>query len=268
MWIFVVILVLLLLYLFLLHGHTGNPDLVKLQGWSYAHRGLHMKPTVAENSITAFRLAVEHGYGAELDVHLLKDGGLAVFHDSDLKRITGKEGMIEDLTIEELKNYPLEESGDTIPTFREVLDLFEGKAPLIVELKTKGSNADALCRAVDEMLKDYRGTYCIESFDPRCVLWYKKNRSEVVRGQLSCNFLKEKKGLAKVGYFFLTNLLMNFMTEPDFIAYSFKDRANLSNRICTKLFGLQAVSWTLRTKQEYDIAVAEGALPIFEQFVP
>lgn len=264
----IVILILFLLYLFLLHGRRGNPGLEKLQGWSYAHRGLHKKPGIGENSMTAFRLAVEHGYGAELDVHLLKDGGLAVFHDSDLRRITGEAGDIEDLTTAELKNYRLEASDDTIPTFREVLDLFEGKAPLIVELKTKGNNAPALCQAVSQLLKDYQGDYCIESFDPRCVLWYKKNEPQVVRGQLSCNFLPEKKGAAKAGYFFLTNLLLNFLTKPDFIAYRFKDRNNLSNRICTKLHGLQAVSWTLKSQQEYDTAVAEGALPIFEQFEP
>ena len=58
-----------------------------LARWDYAHRGLHDKEVGSpENSLAAFKEAVESGYGAELDVHLLKDGNLAVIHDSSLFR--------------------------------------------------------------------------------------------------------------------------------------------------------------------------------------
>ena len=75
----------------------------QLKGWRYAHRGYHDKPQIPENSLPAFRRAIEHGWGAELDVHLLKDGTLAVFHDSQLARCTGEEGILEDLTYGEMK---------------------------------------------------------------------------------------------------------------------------------------------------------------------
>ncbi|MBQ5799377.1 MAG: hypothetical protein IIW18_01550, partial [Oscillospiraceae bacterium] len=108
-----------------------------LEGWRYAHRGLHdAAQGIPENSMTAFRRAVEHGFGAELDVHLLADGSLAVFHDSDLQRMTGREGKIEDLTAADLADYRLNGTEETIPAFAEVLALFEAaKLPLIVELK-------------------------------------------------------------------------------------------------------------------------------------
>lgn len=106
------------------------------QKYRYAHRGFHDKPVIPENSLPAFRRAIEHGFGAELDVHLLKDGTLAVFHDSDLRRCANVDGQIEDLTLEELKQLRLEGTDEQIPTFDEVLALFESATPLIIELKT------------------------------------------------------------------------------------------------------------------------------------
>ena len=94
-----IVLILLILYLLSLRGRSGYPGVEKLRGWNYAHRGLH-SPGVPENSLAAFRAAVEHGYGAEFDVHLLRDGGLAVIHDSVLKRTTGLDGKVEELTTE------------------------------------------------------------------------------------------------------------------------------------------------------------------------
>ena len=129
-----IILILAILYLLALRGRSGHPGVEKLRGWNYTHRGLH-SPGVPENSLAAFRAAVDHGYGSEFDVHLLRDGGLAVIHDSKLLRTTGREGRVEDLTTEELKDYCLEGTTETIPTFREVLDTFSGKAPVIIELK-------------------------------------------------------------------------------------------------------------------------------------
>jgi len=266
--ILVILLVLLLCYGLMLRGVANAPGLEKLQGWAYAHRGLHNKPTIPENSLAAFRLAVEKGYGAELDVHLLKDGGLAVIHDSALKRTTGAEGYEEDLSVEQLGNYCLEESSEPIPTFKQVLDLFEGKAPLIIELKTFRNNADALCEAVCRQLESYQGDYCLESFDPRVIRWLRKNRPQLIRGQLSMNFCKQHSGQGAWADFALTHLLCNFLTRPHFIAYNFGDRGGLSNRLCLDLWSLQGVSWTIRRQEDFDACVAEGLLPIFEQFEP
>jgi len=116
------------LYVLSTQGRTGHPGLSALQGWNYAHRGLHdaEKP---ENSMAAFRAALENGYGIELDIHLIKDGNLAVIHDTSLLRTTGRDGKITDLTTEDLANYHLNGTQETIPTFRQVLELFAGKAP-------------------------------------------------------------------------------------------------------------------------------------------
>lgn len=265
MWI--ILTVLFVLYLLSLRGRKGHPDLHKFRGWNYAHRGLHGNGK-AENSLSAFRSAVEKGYGAEFDVHLLADGGLAVIHDSNLKRVTGQEGRVEDLTAADLKNYRLQGTDDWIPTFREVLDTFAGKTPIVIELKCV-ENAAALCEAACKEMEGYEGLWCMESFDPRVVYWLKKNRPGIIRGQLAENSLKNPD--VKLPWylkFALSYNLENFLCRPDFIAYDFGTRKNLSNFLCRKFWGLEAVAWTLRTPADHETALKEGWIPIFEHYEP
>ena len=259
--------VLVTIFMLLLQGRKDHPGLKALQGWYYAHRGLHAKGR-PENSMAAFRAALEGGYGIEFDLHLLKDGNIAVVHDSLLKRTTGREGRVEDLTTEDLKNYFLEGTEETIPTFQQLLDLYAGKAPLIVELKPVGNNHAQLCETACRMLDGYQGPYCLESFDPRCIRWLKKNRPELIRGQLSENWLKTRTDLPWLIRFALTYNLLNFWTSPDFIAYKFADRNTTANYYCRKVWKMVGVSWTIKTKEDFDTAVNEGWLPIFEGFIP
>lgn len=262
-----ILLLLVLLYILSTKGRSGHPGLEALRSWKYAHRGLH-GDSLPENSLAAFKAAVDHGYGAELDVHLLADGGLAVIHDSKLARTTGKEGRVEELTTAQLAEYPLEGTNQTIPEFTEVLKIFEGKAPLIIELKVEHNN-DALCETVAKVLDGYKGIYCVESFDPRAVLWFKKNRPNVIRGQLTENYFKSGDvSLPWVLRFALTHQMFHFITKPDFVAYNCRDLKTISNTLTRKLWKMQGVAWTLRSRQAYDEAVAEGWLPIFENFRP
>ena len=263
-----VILILAILYLFAIRCRSGHPGLKDLEGWNYAHRGLHGHG-IPENSMAAFEAALEHGYGIELDVHLLKDGNLAVMHDSLLNRTTGQAGRVEDLTTEELKNYPLEGTEETIPEFMDVLTLYNGKAPMIIELKPVDNNYAALAEAACKMMETYKGVFCMESFAPRCVAWLRKNRPDIIRGQLTENFFKTKNDLPDWLRFALTHNLLNFLTNPDFIAYNFPHRKDsCTTELCRRLWKVQGVSWTLRSKADYDTAVNEGWLPIFEGFQP
>lgn len=219
--------------------------------------------------MAAFRAALEHGYGVELDVHLLNDGNLAVIHDSSLKRTAGLDVNVEDLTTAELVKYRLGGTEERIPEFRQVLELFAGKAPLIVELKPAGGNHDALAKAVCDMLDSYRGPYCLESFDPRCILWLKQNRPELIRGQLTYDYVRYAGSkMPFVLKFILTHQLENFLVKPDFVACRFGDRKNLGNFLVRKLWGVQGVTWTLKNPQEQETAVSEGWIPIFEDYEP
>lgn len=261
--------VVFILWGFLLRCRRKNPAWRVLKRYRYAHRGLHNKPTVPENSLAAFRAAVEHGLGAELDVHLLADGNLAVIHDSSLKRTAGADVEIEDLTAEDLKKYPLEESTEIIPLLDEVLPLFEGTTPLVIEVKVARGNADALCQTLAKKLDGYKGDYCMESFDPRAVRWFRVNRPRVCRGQLAENFFRSHDNdLPWLLRFAGTNLLSSCWTQPDFIAYKFEDRKNWSLRLCRLLWKPVELSWTIRSQEDLDTAEREGKLPIFEKFIP
>ncbi len=265
-WICGILLVLSILYVLCIGGRTRHTGLTALRGHVYAHRGLHNQ-TRPENSLAAFRAARDKGYGIELDIHLLRDGTLAVFHDHTLIRMTGQDGKIEDLTAADLKQYHLNRTVETIPTFGEVLSLLDGTVPLIVELKAAGNHA-ALADAAMKQLSHYHGAFCIESFDPRCLWHLKKRYPSVVRGQLSQNFIGSEEKLSGISKFILTHLLTNLLTRPDFIAYKFSDRHRLSVTLARKLWGVQGAVWTLTDPEQHKVALSEKYLPIFEHYEP
>ena len=265
----ILLVFLAVLWLLALRCRKGHPALETLRQFRYAHRGLHDSAGgIPENSMAAFRLAADLGYGVELDIHLTKDGRLAVIHDDSLLRTAGADVKASNLTAGELGQFRLEGTDEKIPFLEDVLPLFEGKAPLIVELKVE-KNPAALAEAACDLLARYKADYCIESFHPQAILWLKKNRPEVCRGQLSQNFLKGKgTGLGKAVDFAMTHLLTSFLTVPDFIAYNHEYRNNLSLKLARLIWGVQEVSWTIRTPEDMARCEKDGCLSIFENFEP
>ena len=143
-------------------------------------------------------------------------------------------------------------------------------APLIVELKAERGNAEALAAAASRVLKKYKGAYCVESFDPRCLMWLWQNEPDILRGQLSEDFSAHGDAQHLPGgiRWILANLLLNVRTRPDFIAYRFEDRGNLSLRLCRGFYKVQEASWTVRDRETMEKAEAAGNLVIFEHFDP
>lgn len=269
-WIVLTLLLLAGLWLLALRCKRKEPGFYGLSKFDYAHRGLHnSRAGIPENSLLAFRKAVKMGYGAELDVHLSEDGRLVVIHDESLLRTTGVNKNVCDCTAQELRGYFLEETGEPIPFLEEVLPLFAGKTPLIVELKPFRRNHAALAQATCDLLEQFPDlNYCVESFDPRALLWLKKHRPQVVRGQLSSNFMKDRSGLKGITALLMTNLLFNFLTVPHFVAYRFTDRDSLALRVCRKLWGVQEFSWTVTSPRRAQKLQREGSILIFEGFLP
>ena len=228
-----------------------------------AHRGANI--VAPQNTIEAFKMSMEIGCdGFETDIHLTKDGIPVVFHDDTLNRICGVDGNLKDYTFEELQQFRLMGTDEKIPAFTDILKAVDGRTPLIIEYKVE-NNADALCHTCNEILKDYNGLYCIESFHPLAVRWYRKKRPDVVRGQLSENFMKTNPNVL---YFFLNHLLFNFLTTPDFIAYNHKHYKSISRTLCRKLYRCLSVAWTIRSQEALDAMKAHFDLFIFEDFIP
>lgn len=274
----IIVISICLLYLWMIHPQNLNDD--KWEGFRhhyYAHRGLHdIQRNIPENSMAAFLKAVENGYGIELDVQLTKDGVPVIFHDGKTGRLLRDENgavintVLTELPLEELQRYHLLTSKEKVPLFEDVLKLVDGKVPLIVELKVANSSTDTnvLCSKADLLLRKYHGVYCVESFHPACVNWYRKNRPEIIRGQLAERPNAQAKGKMFVLTRIMQYLLTNFITRPNFIAYNHHNRYNLSRMLCHCLFKNPAVAWTIRSKQELEENHKYFDYFIFEHFLP
>lgn len=210
---------------------------------NFAHRGLHSADkTVPENSLAAFALAAENGYGMELDVQLSRDGEVVVFHDDDLKRVCGLDKRVDELTFAELRELRLCGTDERIPLFSEVLHVVAGRTPLIVELKNGRSNRE-LCRKTLSYLNAYEGEACIESFNPLIVAWFRFNAPHLLRGQLSQppEYYAEA-GFPKIGGFILGNTLLNALARPHFIAYRIGKKPLLVR--LSEALGAMKIGWT------------------------
>ncbi|MBE6541999.1 MAG: glycerophosphodiester phosphodiesterase [Ruminococcaceae bacterium] len=259
-----VIALIFAIYLFILLRPSCRKINDKRLLCEYAHRGLHGNG-IPENSLAAFKNAVDNGFGIELDIQLSSDGEVMVFHDYTLSRMTGDDRKLSDLTAAELMELRLDGGEEHIPTLRQVLDLVDGKVPLLIELKGESLNT-SLCPAANEILKSYSGVYCVESFNPILLSWYRKNRHDVVRGLLTTNLCKDKKttplNLA------LDIMVMNVLARPDFIAYNHRYPNRFVLKMITKIWRPETFAWTVREKESYDILHIKGERTIFEGFTP
>ncbi len=264
-----IVLIVIVLYLLSLRPNTGRKELMRsFEEYYIAHRGLFDNASDhPENSLPAFQLAVENGYGIELDVQLTSDGQMVVFHDNNLKRMCGKNKMLTQCTLEELHKLHLKNSQETIPLFSDVLQIVDGKVPMIVEIKNAGDYIKT-AQMLSEMMKNYHGVYCVESFQPKVVAWYRKNHPEVIRGQLSMHYIKEKKKGPYIQKFVLTNLMLNFYTKPDFIAYDYNYRNQFSYRLCRILYSVENVAWTIQSEEQLEEARKVFQVFIFDSFRP
>lgn len=231
---------------------------------NYAHRGLHdIESGIPENSVAAFRAAVKGGYGVELDVQLSKDGKVVVFHDDTLKRVCGVSGYVRDYNYDELRRMKLSGTEETIPLFSDVLKVLEnGKGSLVCELKNGQANEE-LCEKTLTLLKTFKGVYCIESFSPSIVNWFRKNASDVVRGQLATT-ANDYGRAPKFTAFLLSRCAFAFINKPHFIAYKNVKRPKRILNLCKK-HSIMLFAWT---SGEPDVDQELNDAVIFEGYRP
>ena len=260
-------IVLFCVYLLLMRTKRAHEKIAAYRGVNFAHRGLH-GDGAAENSLSAFRRAVEEGFGVELDVRLSADGELVVFHDSTLKRMTGVDKKVAELTLAELRELRLANTDDTVPTLREVFDLVDGRIPLLIEIKEKTGEHGVTDKLLSE-LEDYAGPYIVESFNPTALGRFRKSRRDVPLGILSEHFCSQKKNKGKPLYFALQNMLLNCLSTPDFVAYKHSDAHMFAFKLTRSLFGTVSAAWTVRSEEEEKMAKKNGFDSIiFENYIP
>ena len=232
----------------------------------YAHRGLWGKG-LAENSLPAFAAAVRAGYGIELDLQLSRDRRIMVFHDETLKRMCGVDKRVRDLTYAQLRTLRLSGTTETIPTLEEVLALVGGRVPLMLEFKGDTPNRALNLRAA-RLLDTYPGAFCVVSFSPLILRWFKHYRPSYARGQLVTKSQNHtRRGSRAVG-FLLSHLLLNFLSRPDFLSVNVRLRHRPVIRLLTGAVGVRGFLWTVRTDEEYKTCKKMGLFPIFETIRP
>ena len=225
-----------------------------------AHRGLH-NDIYPENSIGAYENAIKHGFAIELDVRVLKDGNLAIFHDYNLYRMCGVDKNIEDVTLDELKTYRLLNTEYTIPTLQEVLDVVDNKTPIMIELKPVKRHSK-IEEKVYNVIKNYKGDIAVKSFNPLSMLWFKRKAPQVIRGMLSSYF--HNTNLPRIYRRLIKRLTLFTLIKPDFISYDF---SNLPNKYVSKK-KVPILAWTITSKEMEEEALTVADNVIFQDYIP
>lgn len=267
--VFLLIMFLCVAFLFLIApNHKKRKEIHVFEQQLIAHRGLFNNQIgIPENSMLAFSKAIEKHFGIELDVQMTTDNKLVVFHDDNLKRMCGVDKRLTDCSFEELKQYTIGNSSEHIPLFDDVLSLIDGKVPIIVEIKSDGNWKETTIKTA-QRLDNYNGKYCIESFHPFVVHWFRKNRPSIIRGQLSTNYYKDNIKVSNIQKFLLSNLFLNCISRPDFIAYNHKHVCGFCYSVCRKVFTVTNAAWTIKNQDELIEAKKVFSIIIFDSFFP
>ena len=229
-----------------------------------AHRGLFDNQTLPENSLAAFDNAVKHGFAIELDVQMTKDGVLVVFHDDTLDRMTNATGVVEKMDYNQIKDITLLDTDCKIPTFKQILELVDGKTELLIEIKPY-NNVGCVEEKVAELLDGYKGDFAIESFNPLILRWFKKHRPNFVCGQLAseCNGIP----IPKFQKFVIKHMVLCRFCGCKFVAYNVNDIAKVK-RVQRLRKKMPVLGWTVCSQNHYEQTKQHYDNMIFDSFVP
>ncbi len=244
------------------------PDFLRLP---IAHRGLH-GPGVPENSMAAFRAAIAAGYGIECDIQRASDGTALVFHDDDLPRLTGAEGLVSALGIDALSQLRIMGSAEPIPTLAELLDEVAGRVPLLIEIKDQSLRISAevgdLQAEVARLLSGYDGPVAVMSFNPHAVAAFHAAAPGVTVGLTTCGYEAwDWPMLDEATRAHLAAILDFDRVGASFISH---DRTNLDNPAVAalKARGVPVLCWTVCSPKEEAIARRVADNITFEHYLP
>lgn len=230
-----------------------------LRNMPIAQRGLHDNMSVAENSRTAIKNAVNANYALELDVNLTKDNVPIIFHDSLLSRMTNLDGYVNLTDYETIKKGQLLKMDDHVLSVREALQLVDSRVPILFNIA--GNLPISVSKCFYDAVKDYAGEIAVESTNPYTLEWFKLNAPRIKRGQRAGAYKHEKPTFAKRRL--LQKLKLNHISEPNFVVYRLEDA---KKRYFKKLYKSDTpiILWTVRTNKDVRKADNLHANKIFQ----
>jgi glycerophosphoryl diester phosphodiesterase len=234
-------------------------DLTWLTARPIAHRGYHdLNKTRWENTLSAFDAAARKDYSIECDVMLSSDGVPVIFHDHDLRRVTGQGGLVWQKTAAEMGALSIGGTADHAPTLRQTLDVVAGRVPLVIELKGIPGHDDGLVEAVAKELRAYQGKAAIMSFDHWLIRQFPVHAAGIPAGltasgnkqyEIEAHFSMLANGLAFTSYHYghLPNRFVTFVRET---------------------LGMPVITWTVCDADAIRTTFAQADQMTFEGFDP
>lgn len=238
-------------------------DATWLKTYKIAHRGLHTE-MFPENSFGAFEHAISHNMAIELDIQPSLEGTPMVFHDVHLKRLTGVDDVVYHQLESDLKNIPLNHTAYKISSLEDTLAFVAGRVPLLIEIKADAP-VISLTNAVIECLENYEGKVAVHSFSPKVVRHLKAKAPHLLRGQISSDFKTTEMSFWRK--FYLSRMLLNWLTKPDFITYDIRGLPHPSVLKYQASNGI-VLGYTAKNKKAYQAALKMVDNVIFEEFLP
>ena len=202
-------------------------DISFLKSSLIAHRGVH-NSNIPENTLSAFVKCVDKNYIIELDIHILTDNTIVIYHDHNLKKLTGVNKVIEMLSYAQLSKIKINKKY-TIPTLKQLLHILNGKVPILIEIKDMNNNSK-LEEELVKILENYKGKFAIQSMNPFVIDWFYKNRKDYVIGLIIFNELNY-------------NIVKKYTNKIDFISV-YKKQLPFKTKLLT-------LGWTIRKESEY-----------------
>ena len=231
-----------------------------------AHRGLHDAASgVVENTASAFRAAIDGGYGIECDLQISADGEAMVHHDDALGRLTDGAGRLDTMTAEALGRIPFKASADRMMTLGELCNLVAGRATLLIELKGSFAGDERLAARATEVLAGYRGPAALMSFDPGLIAAVRRLAPAVARGLVA---MRRDADSPATQMSALRYAQQAMAARPQFLAYRVQDLTSPVPRLARNLLRMPLLTWTVRTTAERQRAAAYADQMIFEGFRP
>ena len=203
-------------------------DLSFLKQTLIAHRGVH-NSNVIENTIGAFTKCVDKNYIIELDIHILKDKTIVIYHDYDLYRLCGVNKIIETLSYEQLSKIKIKNKY-TIPTLKQVMHIVNGKVPNLIEIKDVDNNSNFEEELV-KILDNYKGSFAIQTMNPFVIDWFYKNRKNYIIGLIILNDINYK-------------IVKKYIKKIDFVSVNKKNLPFKTDKL--------TIGWTIKNKEEYE----------------
>ena len=202
-------------------------DIEFLKSSLIAHRGVH-NSNIPENTLPAFVKSIDKNYIIELDIHILTDNTIVIYHDHNLKKLTGVNKIIETLSYPQLSKIKINKKY-TIPTLNQLLHILNGKVPILIEVKDVNNN-NKFEEELVKILDNYKGKFAIQSMNPFVIDWFYKNRKDYVIGLIIFNDLNY-------------NILKEYTKKIDYISV-YKKQLPFKTKLLT-------LGWTIRKESEY-----------------